>query len=85
MMDFSDLPSLRLFGWLSAFAMIATLFADLFILRPTDTVQRSAVVVASRATFERPWLSGAIFAKATRLSHQCFKGEGLAVSFVHFH
>jgi predicted RND superfamily exporter protein len=32
---FSDLPSLRLFGWLSAFAMIAALVADLFILRPT--------------------------------------------------
>jgi uncharacterized protein len=32
---FSDLPSLRLFGWLSAFAMISALFADLFILRPT--------------------------------------------------
>jgi predicted RND superfamily exporter protein len=32
---FSDLPSLRLFGWLSAFAMIAALTADLFILRPT--------------------------------------------------
>jgi len=32
---FSNLPSLRLFGWLSAFAMIAALFADLFILRPT--------------------------------------------------
>jgi hypothetical protein len=32
---FSSLPSLRLFGWLSAFAMIAALFADLFILRPT--------------------------------------------------
>jgi len=31
---FSSLPSLRLFGWLSAFAMIAALFADLFILRP---------------------------------------------------
>jgi uncharacterized protein len=34
-MVFSDLPSLRLFGWLSAFAMIAALVADLFILRPT--------------------------------------------------
>jgi predicted RND superfamily exporter protein len=33
---FSDLPSLRLFGWLSSFAMIAALFADLFILRPTS-------------------------------------------------
>ncbi len=32
---FSDLPSLRLFGWLSAFAMVAALIADLFILRPT--------------------------------------------------
>src|SRR5450432_1281416 len=33
---FSDLPSLRLFGWLSAFAMVAALIADLFILRPTS-------------------------------------------------
>jgi uncharacterized protein len=32
---FSDLPSLRLFGWLSAFAMFAARVADLFILRPT--------------------------------------------------
>jgi predicted RND superfamily exporter protein len=32
---FSDLPSLRLFGWLGAFAMVAALVADLFILRPT--------------------------------------------------
>jgi predicted RND superfamily exporter protein len=32
---FSDLPSLRIFGWLSAFSMIAALVADLFILRPT--------------------------------------------------
>ena len=31
---FSSLPSLRLFGWLSAFSMIAALIADLFILRP---------------------------------------------------
>jgi uncharacterized protein len=31
---FSALPSLRMFGWLSAFAMIAALIADLFILRP---------------------------------------------------
>src|SRR5204862_3012429 len=34
-MVFSDLPSLRLFGWLSAFAMISALIADLLILRPT--------------------------------------------------
>jgi hypothetical protein len=32
---FSDLPSLRIFGWLSAFAMISALVADLLILRPT--------------------------------------------------
>jgi hypothetical protein len=32
---FSDLPSLRLFGWLSAFAMISALVADMLILRPT--------------------------------------------------
>jgi uncharacterized protein len=31
----SNLPSLRLFGWLSAFAMLAAVTADLFILRPT--------------------------------------------------
>jgi predicted RND superfamily exporter protein len=30
----SSLPSLRLFGWLSAIAMLAALFADLFMLRP---------------------------------------------------
>ncbi|TPV99838.1 MAG: hypothetical protein USCAAHI_00705 [Beijerinckiaceae bacterium] len=33
---FSDLPSLRLFGWLSAFAMMMALTADLLILRPTS-------------------------------------------------
>ena len=32
---FSDLPSLRLFGWLSAFSMLAALTADFLILRPT--------------------------------------------------
>lgn len=35
---FSDLPTLRLFGWLSAFAMMMALVADLVILRPTVTV-----------------------------------------------
>jgi predicted RND superfamily exporter protein len=35
---FSDLPTLRLFGWLSAFAMLMALAADLLILRPTVTV-----------------------------------------------
>jgi uncharacterized protein len=32
---FSNLPSLQLFGWLSAFAMLMALVADLLILRPT--------------------------------------------------
>ncbi|MCX7309532.1 MAG: MMPL family transporter [Afipia sp.] len=50
---FSDLPSLRLFGWLSAFAMIAALVADLFILRPTamwliSTSERIKAAWASR-------------------------------------
>lgn len=35
--SFSDLPTLRLFGWLSAFAMLMALTADLLILRPTIT------------------------------------------------
>jgi predicted RND superfamily exporter protein len=30
----SDLPSLRLFGWLGSLSMIAAVVADLFILRP---------------------------------------------------
>jgi uncharacterized protein len=34
---FSDLPPLRLFGWLGAFAMLAALVADLLILRPVIT------------------------------------------------
>ena len=34
---FSSLPSLRVFGWLSAFSMLAALTADLFVLRPTAT------------------------------------------------
>jgi uncharacterized protein len=43
---FSDLPSLRLFGWLCAFAMLAALVADLLILRPT--------VMFLRRLFYRP-------------------------------
>src|SRR5271154_19689 len=34
---FSNLPTLRQFGWLSAFAMLAALAADLLILRPAIT------------------------------------------------
>ena len=35
---FSNLPTLRLFGWLSALAMLTALIADLFILRPVVTL-----------------------------------------------
>jgi predicted RND superfamily exporter protein len=37
---FSALPSLRLFGWLSALAMLLALIADLTMLRPTITLLR---------------------------------------------
>ena len=40
---FSNLPMLRLFGWLSAFAMLAALTADLLILRPTAMYLRTLV------------------------------------------
>lgn len=39
---FSDLPALRMFGWLTTFAMMLALVADLTILRPTITFLRSA-------------------------------------------
>jgi uncharacterized protein len=46
---FSDLPSLRLFGWVSAFAMLAALAADLLILRPTVTfLSRLAIRIGSK-------------------------------------
>ncbi|MEA2976982.1 MAG: uncharacterized protein QOF19_2502 [Alphaproteobacteria bacterium] len=40
---FSDLPSLRLFGWLSAFAMIAALIGDLLILPATVMFLRKLI------------------------------------------
>ena len=40
---FSNLPSLRLFGWLSTLAMLLALVADLTILRPVITFLRSAI------------------------------------------
>jgi predicted RND superfamily exporter protein len=46
---FSNLPMLRLFGWLSAFAMIAALVADLLILRPTAMFLRGFVDRATRS------------------------------------
>jgi uncharacterized protein len=45
---FSQLPSLRLFGWLSSFAMLTALIADLFILRPT-------IMLLLRWTRNRNW------------------------------
>jgi predicted RND superfamily exporter protein len=47
----SDLPSLRLFGWLSAFAMISALVADMLILRPTImALKRARVRMRRRKT-----------------------------------
>src|SRR6202035_1992728 len=50
---FSDLPSLRLFGWLSAFAMLAALAADLLILRPTVTFLSRLARQMNRARLHR--------------------------------
>jgi predicted RND superfamily exporter protein len=45
----SNLPSLRLFGWLSAFAMMMALTADLLILRPSAMfLRRTADALARR-------------------------------------
>ncbi|QDM26624.1 MMPL family transporter [Tardiphaga sp. vice304] len=52
---FSDLPSLRLFGWLSAFSMVAALVADLFILRPTSMwLIQLQQKLTSRSTLTKP-------------------------------
>jgi uncharacterized protein len=51
----SDLPSLRIFGWVSALAMMAALVADLLILRPTITLLgrwRLTIVSATRGKTE---------------------------------
>jgi predicted RND superfamily exporter protein len=47
----SNLPSLRLFGWVSALAIVAALVADLLILRPTIVFLRD---VAARMSRRRP-------------------------------
>ena len=47
----SSLPSLRLFGWLSAFAMIAALVADLFMLRP---IAMFLAKIAQRMSWRSP-------------------------------
>ena len=49
----SSLPSLRLFGWLSAFAMVAALIADLFMLRPIATYLSKIVRRRSRRSLLR--------------------------------
>lgn len=49
----SSLPSLRLFGWLSAFAMVAALVADLFMLRPIATFLSKIVRRMSRRSLLR--------------------------------
>ena len=52
----SSLPSLRLFGWLSAFAMVSALIADLFMLRPIATFLSN---VARRMSWRSPVRSSA--------------------------
>ncbi len=44
----SNLPSLRLFGWVSALAIIAALVADLLILRPTIVFLRGVAARVGR-------------------------------------
>jgi predicted RND superfamily exporter protein len=44
----SNLPSLRLFGWVSALAIIAALLADLLILRPTIVFLRGVAARVGR-------------------------------------
>jgi predicted RND superfamily exporter protein len=61
----SSLPSLRLFGWLSAFAMLAALVADFLILRPTITflmrlVRKSTRGSRSSKTFQNAFNHGEI-------------------------
>ncbi len=50
----SSLPSLRLFGWLSAFAMLAALVADLLMLRPIATFLSNIVRRRSHRSLLRP-------------------------------
>ena len=49
----SSLPSLRLFGWLSAFAMVAALLADMFMLRPIAMFLSKLVRRTSRRSLLR--------------------------------
>ena len=49
----SSLPSLRLFGWLSAFAMVAALLADMFMLRPIAMFLSKVVRHMSRRSLLR--------------------------------
>jgi predicted RND superfamily exporter protein len=51
---FSDLPSLRLFGWLSAFTLIAALIGDLLILPATVLFLRRFTRRAKRRWSPRP-------------------------------
>jgi predicted RND superfamily exporter protein len=49
----SSLPSLRLFGWLSAFAMVAAHLADMFMLRPIAMFLSKVVRRMSRRSLLR--------------------------------
>ena len=51
---FSDLPSLRLFGWLSAFTLMAALIGDLLILPATVMLLRTVMQRLRRRKFASP-------------------------------
>ena len=51
---FSNLPSLRMFGWLSAFAMVSALIADLLILRPTAMFLSKVAQRFTRRSLTKP-------------------------------
>jgi predicted RND superfamily exporter protein len=55
---FSKMPALRLFGWLSAFAMVAALVADLLIFRPIITILLRIADPGSRRVIGLPRRSG---------------------------
>jgi hypothetical protein len=50
---FSDLPSLRLFGWLGSFTLIAALAGDLLIL-PSTAIFLRRLIRRARGTDKAP-------------------------------
>ena len=87
---FSDLPPLRLFGWLGALAMLAALVADLLILRPVVTfllrlgrrwppTLKEATVSMIATSARRTTMSATLFSLRL-LSFNTFSALALAMS-----